>query len=152
MRYTTDVRWWLEYLSTCNVYKSVDQNIPNNLVTQITFDSVAFDNLGEWDTVNSRFVAQNAGYYSIGGVFTHRMGANAGQVRLMVLRNAANTFYMFEYGNANLDITIAFERSIQMAAGDTIHVEILQATGVATTILGTGAYTTFHIDRIAAIL
>ena len=51
--------------SGCRVVLSANQSIQDSTVTVIAFDTVDFDNQGEFDTTNYRWTALKTGYYSV---------------------------------------------------------------------------------------
>ena len=55
------------FLSQSKVYFDGNQTVPAAAPTKITFNNVSFDNNSEWDIVNNRFVAKEAGIYCVIG-------------------------------------------------------------------------------------
>lgn len=65
------MQWLIDLLldhvhkSRLSVYQSAAQSIPRLTYEKITFNEIVYDAQNEWDPVNFRFVAKEAGYYLI---------------------------------------------------------------------------------------
>ena len=59
----------LSFLSKCRVYLSIPQTIPYppSGYTPLRLTGINFDILGEWDSVNYKFIAKESGYYLVHG-------------------------------------------------------------------------------------
>ena len=57
------------FLSKCRVYLSIPQTIPYppSGYTPLRLTGINFDILGEWDSVNYKFIAKESGYYLVHG-------------------------------------------------------------------------------------
>lgn len=65
------------YLSKCRVYFDGDQ-IFGVYPTKVNFNNISYDINSEWDTVNKRFVAKEAGYYLITAQINYANFTNTG--------------------------------------------------------------------------
>ena len=73
------------FLSKCRVYLSVPQTIPYppSGYTPLRLTGINFDILGEWDSVNYKFIAKESGYYLVHG--SCRMSQYSGAMNMSAI-------------------------------------------------------------------
>lgn len=121
------------FSSRGRVFQGVAQSIPNNVLTQLTFNTVQFDGLGEWDAANNQFVVTAAGQYL---VIAHAALDNVALSSRMLLR-VDKTGQVISTTDQRTNLVAAFDPTIHtgtiedLAAGNFIKVFLLQDSGAA---------------------
>lgn len=121
------------FSSRGRVFNSVAQSIPNNVLTQLVFDTVQFDGLGEWVPASNQFVVQAAGQYL---VIAHATLDNVAVSSRMLLR-IDKTGQVISTSDQRTNLAAAFDPTIEavtiedLAAGNLIKCFLLQDSGAA---------------------
>ena len=139
------------FTSRCNAYISSNQSIPTGVFTKIQFDTEMFDGDNEFDsTVNFRFTATNAGYYSVAAlVYFQGMDVNS-PFQMGVVLNGS-TYISAPYNDINVISTLspAAPKIIYLAANDYLEVEAYHSSVGNKNILAGRAQTYFSIHRLS---
>lgn len=152
MRHTTDIRWWLQSLSSCHVYLINDINCPTGVETVIDFDGEDFDTLGEFDTTTGRFYPANDGYYKVCAQVTFLTFAAVTAVNFVVRNNGGTAlFWHYDHFGASRTHTIFMSRICHLTAGQYVHVLCSHASGGNVVVRGQQYHTNMWIERSPVI-
>ena len=138
-----------EELSVSNVgfraELSSDQSIANNTVTKVAFDSTRYDDTGEFDAANSKFVADNDGTYAV-TASVYWLGGDTG---------SKHTTYIYKNGSQQLkergleSYSHSVTGTVRLAAGDVLECYVRQQTGVSEDIVKDHRWTYFVVSQVA---
>lgn len=116
------------------VYKSGAQSIPNNAVTELTYDLERWDtdSLHSTVTATGRFTAQRKGKYVISSDVT--FASNTTGARAILMRHNASFVIQRQDAAATASstaISLNMSTIYELDIGDTVHVEAFQTSGGA---------------------
>ena len=88
------------------ISKSANQSLATTLWTDVTFDIEGADPLGHWDTSNSRYTPNVAGWYHIN--FNPSFQGNGGSLRYgAIMKNTSYFIYGEVYGTTAVRFTVS---------------------------------------------
>lgn len=122
-----------------SAYATSTQSIPNNTPTKLTFGTEEFDTATCYDTTNSRFTPNVAGYYQISAGAV--MGASAAYLSLRIYKNGSFFKQGMQHGSTSQSGLAASIGATVFLNGSTDYVEIyvVQAVGSSvSTYVGSG--------------
>lgn len=135
-----------------------NQAIPFNVYTKATWNSVVYDDLGEMDTVNSRFVASVDGRYLVTAWVSEETSSNPVAAReLAIIKNGTTGYQLAQtYSHVFLPgYTQNVEQIVDMLAGDYIEIwfRISGGNGNGTALFATptGGENNFSVQRLQTL-
>lgn len=133
---------------------SFNQALTNNIGTNVGFNTTQFSKNISWDNPNVRFSFAESGYYLVG--CTVKWAGNATGTRVLEMyRNGSTKIMGVEEapGNATPFSLYIPPTLVQLSSGDVLHINGLQTSGGALSILATGgdlnSSTLFTAVRVA---
>jgi hypothetical protein len=135
--------------SKVKIYLSTNTSIPPNTYTVVPFNRIFFDVLGEFDTVNYRFIAKESGYYQV-------------NLKIMVQSTASNYSFIVRLLKSGVDYSAAIKTIVEsnipicicdivyLDANDYVNVMVWQnSTSNQTIVGGFPYYTNLSIHRLS---
>jgi hypothetical protein len=130
---------------------SADTAIPTGGRTSIPFDTVKYDDFGNWDSTNYKYVSEFGGRYRVTLTAEYLNPDAAGEVDLTVGYESTQSYLQNtkQLPNAtSSEFSISVNGTVEMAAGEEIYPEIGNYTGSEQTLQSFEGSTRFHIERI----
>lgn len=127
---------------------SADQAITSGSITRVQYDVIAFDNQGDWDTTNHKYVASKGGRYRL-GARTRFLAPSAGTELEMFLRINGSSKAVTEKIVDGGDETIDCSTLVKLSAGDEFTAAVRHNEGVDLTIdLNSAAYSSATVQKL----
>jgi hypothetical protein len=121
---------------SARVYRSTVQSIPNATWTAVSFDTVSYDNGGQWSVgVPTRLTCQQAGTYVISGHIALALVAGGAYRAVGIYLNGTIQIALTDISNVTLVAAgqplISVSTVVRLQAGDYIELKVYQDSGAA---------------------
>ena len=137
--------------SRCSVYMSGDQTVVDyvDTYTKVAFDTIDFDELGEWDTVDHKFVAQNAGYYLVSANGCINTLPDGAYITVYIRKNESGEAYCHTEVGGTVTPRYNVTKVVYLDVADIIKLWIRQNSGGSLTIDSAARNTFMTIHRLS---
>jgi hypothetical protein len=130
-------------------WSGVDQDIPSGTQRRVEFNTISYDNRGEFNTDIGRFVPNQQGMYRVNSTLQWSINnpdqAEVGSFIVINGSQHAGTFYQTS-GPERFSTSVS--DTMPLAAGDTVEIHTQQTTGSSMTINGARHRTWVTITRV----
>jgi len=139
--------------SRVRAVRGTTQSIPNATWTKVQFATEEYDNLGEYDNAtNYRFIATEAGYYSVNASVLLNIAAMPAGSGLELGLYKNNSLYAQGFRNyvsaaVTTYMSSVLSTDIYLAANDYIEIWVYQSQGAAVNLIAATIYNYFSVHR-----
>jgi hypothetical protein len=125
-----------------SVFNSANQTIPSGSATQLSFNTIDFDDAVAFNTTNGTYTAPSAGVYQFNATVVWNLFSSGSSYTTLELYKGATLIRQCiqpantNYNSVNMSVTV------KLNAGDQITLRAYQNTGVGQTTLGGAVYYT----------
>ena len=118
-------------ISRCSVYMTSDQNVPDyvDTYTKAAFDLKLFDELDEWDIVNHKFIAINAGYYLVTANACMNSLPNGAYFSVYIRKNIGGAAYCHNEVGGTVSVRYNVTKILYLDVGDDVKLWVRQNSG-----------------------
>jgi hypothetical protein len=140
----------------CLIYQSTAQAVTSQTFTLINMNTVSFDKLNGWDSVNGKYLIQKGGIYLVIGAINWRNVTDGCRSVLELRKNGISFAWINqEHAGAGKDFSSIGNCVLECVAGDdlSLHVWHDAPTSMDTSVIAAGAgvssSTFFNISKFA---
>lgn len=123
---------------------SANQSVADRTITKVAFDTARYDDTGEFDTANSKFIADNAGTYAVTASIYWLGGDTGSKHTTFIYKNGSQ--HLKERGLGSYSRSVG--GTVRLAAGDVLECYVRQQTGVSEDIADNYDWTYFIVSQV----
>ncbi len=145
---------WIGGVSAVRATNADAQSIPNATYEIIEYDTVVFDNLGEYDNVtNYRFTAKETGYYLVSAsLVSANVEFTANEAFIITIYKNGVQYSVGGYNTSGATVTIRRSPNITdiiyLTAGEYIDIRGYQSTGINMALESDETYNYFSVHKL----